>query len=785
MNFEGQNLFEESLRSGINLFLGAGFSILAKDQQGNFLPLGSTLCDELKIQFKIAGDFNLIQVASILEKTKRAEFYSFLNRRFSVAEIPSEYYCINSLNIKGIYTTNIDNLVHKIFEKSKTKYLNDVAIGGSTNNDNTAVDYSALHGSILYPDRPLIFDIISLSNTYSSSPRVWNYLSAAVEKLPTLFWGYSLSDSSVIQSLTSRNAIEKAQKEKWIIIRKEDLSNSEYFSALGFKIIVSSTKEFLEYLNATSWLKGAEFDSKKHSGNEYKDIEFYFSKNLVPKSPVGLVVRPIKDFFLGNPPIWTDIFSKQIFQTSHFSKIKDKIFAKKNSIIVIGAPVSGKTTILMHLAVNTNFEGIKLVFSNIELSKAQLLIKFLQDRPCLIFIDNFCDSVEAFNFLTKFKNIRVVGFDRSHNFGIISHLLDDEELEILNITKLSDLDIQGIYDSLPATLKKEVLKRETNTDYEKDSIFEFISRNVKSPTIKERYSNVLKDLMKKDIFLAEFLVLSSYVHYTRIPLSFEMALSYFSQRIESYDVILEMKNDLGDLLRDYSGELVIDNDQDYYYPRSVYTAETILDLTEPNLLKDVINNVLYNIPSAQICHYNIFKKKAYDKNIINKAFLDWQEGKEFYEEAFQSDFHNPYVLQQGALYLAQKKRYTEAFQWIDKAITMTNNKYFSIRNSHAIILFDANINSKENSEIRHQLDLSMSILEKCIYDDKRKSFHAIRYGEQSVQYNDRYFDSKSFEYLRNASTWLKEEHRRMSWNNEISSLLKKVDERLKLDSSNN
>jgi hypothetical protein len=295
---------------------------------------------------------------------------------------------------------------------------------------------------------------------------------------------------------------------------------------------------------------------------------------------------------------------------------------------------------------------------------------------------------------------------------------------------------------------------------------------------------VLKQLVEKDKFLAEFLVLSSYIHYTRIPLSFEMALSYFNDRIESYEVILEMKDDLGDLLKDYSGELVLDNDQDYYYPRSVYTAETILDLTNPDLLKEVISDVLYKIPSAQICHYNIFRKRAYDKNIISKAFHDWKEGKDFYEEVFESDFRNPYVLQQGALYLAQKRRYTEAFHWIDKAITMTNNKYFSIRNSHAIILFEANINSKEeNSEIRSQLDMSMSILEKCIYDDKRKSFHAIRYGEQSVQYNDRYFDSKSFEYLRNASRWLKEEHRRMSWNNEVFNLLKKVDERLQLSSS--
>ena len=133
------------------------------------------------------------------------------------------------------------------------------------------------------------------------------------------------------------------------------------------------------------------------------------------------------------------------------------------------------------------------------------------------------------------------------------------------------------------------------------------------------------------------------------------------------------------------------------------------------------------------------------------------------------------MLQQGALYLAQKKNFNDAFYWIDKAMTQTNNKYFSIRNSHAIILFDANINSKEdNSNIRQELDRSMLILEKCITNDKRKIFHAIRYAEQTLEYAKRYFDDKTKRYIDQAIDWLKSEKNQYSWNLEIPKLIQSL-----------
>lgn len=765
MKIQDENIFKSSLEQGFNLFIGAGFSLLAKDKIGRTLPTGSQLCEELKLTFNKKGPYDLVQIATILETTKRAEFHNYLKERFSTKEVPNEYKILLDLNIKNIYTTNIDDLLQKLYALSDTKYLNNISENGSSRDD-CAVDFSALHGSILNADKPLVFDVASIANTYTNSQRVWDYLSKAIEKYPTIFIGYSLNDNGVIKSLTSSNTFRNAQREKWIVVRKEDEELSEYYQSLGFKIIISDTKELLNYLTINK------IETKKKDKLNYDDIKWYFPKDIVPKNANDLRKRPINDFFLGYAPIWSDIFSNQIFKTSHFHKIKDKIFDSKN-LIVLGTPASGKSTLSMLVAANTEYDGIKLIFNTLDYQKAQLLTKRLDERKALIFIDNFCDSIESFNYLTRYKNIKLVGFERGHNYGIVSHLINEENYNILNITKLSDADIQGVYDSLPALIRKEVLKRETNGDYEKDSIFELITRNVKSPSLADRFKKALDELEVKAPELAEFLVLCSYFHSTKVPVSFEMAYSYFSDDVESYEVIFEMRDQLGDLLKDYCGDLVIDEDQDYYYPRSIYAADTILRQANPNLLKTVINKVLLNVPSVQICSYNIFRKYAYDKNLISKAFNNWREGMQFYEQAYINDFKNPYVLQQGALYLAGKKQYSEAFTWIDTAINQTNNKYFSIRNSHAIILFDANINSKEESSaIREELDRSMNILEKCITADKRKVFHATRYGDQAISYHTRYYDDKSLLYLKNARTWLREESRKVYYNDVLEVLLK-------------
>ena len=113
IKIENEHSLKEAFRSGVNLFVGAGFSIDAKNKKGDKLPLGKNLALELCEKFGKKASDNLPKISTLLEKTNRANFYKFLVEKFTVAEFPKYYYAINKLNLTGVYTTNIDNLISK------------------------------------------------------------------------------------------------------------------------------------------------------------------------------------------------------------------------------------------------------------------------------------------------------------------------------------------------------------------------------------------------------------------------------------------------------------------------------------------------------------------------------------------------------------------------------------------------------------------------------------------------------------------------------------------------
>lgn len=746
ISIENQNTLEHAFKTGVNLFLGAGFSVLAKDKLGRPLPVGQMLGDELSKRFNKSSIYSLPQLCTILESTAKKEYNDYLVSRFSVGEINPLYYNILRLNVKGIYTTNIDDLVHKIFNYEKCgKYLNSQYEEGATTDAN-GINFLALHGSVRSLPHRFVFDVNALANIFNDVPRIWSCLARELEIRPTVFIGYSFNDSSVIQTITSQQRFQNIRKDIWVVLRKEDQQYAEFYQSMGFKIIYADLVDFLEYIGSV--------ESDENLSDVDEERVKLLLPYLIPHSVQELQSqRPISEFYAGSSPKWSDILSNQPFRTHHHSVILNSIYDKKcHNVVIIGAPVSGKTTLLMQVARDAHDVGIKLFFDSLSEQRAQFIVKLIGNDRATLFIDNLYDSIDAIPHIDK-PNIQIVCADRSHNYSIISHLIDEDKFQVLNVTALNDYDLQGIYNALPDSIRSAYLKKETElATYGKDSIFEFVIRNVNTQNIKERYTEALRRLECDDRDLAEFLVLCAYAHSCHIPLSFEMAYDYFDGF--SYEDIFSLKGDANGIIKEY----IPDDEQhyenmDYYYPRSLYIAEVIIDACSSDLLKDVLTKFLSNIPSVRVCNYRTFHKYAFDKLTTLKAFENWEEGKLFYEEAFLYDHHNPYVLQQGALYLAQKKHYDDAFVWLDRALTMTDDKYFSIRNSHAIILFNANID-KNGKGVKSELDRSMAILEKCMNTDSRKRFHANIYGNQAIKYFNKYRDEKSREYLNQALIWL-------------------------------
>lgn len=771
MEIENKHTLVAAFKSGINIFVGAGFSLYAKDAKGRTLPKGDKLLEELKPLFTKGQTItDLPRFCSIAQREDRNKLTDYLTERFTVTEFDPCYLNLNLLNMKGAYTTNIDNLLPQIIQKSTDRYVHNQKTNGECT-DSKGVNYLPIHGNVEEPECGYIFDVSGLATIFNDSQKVMNYLTSALEKYPTLFIGYGMNDSSVIQAMVSNPSFNNIKKERWAVLYKPDEDTIEFYRSFDFKIIIAETKEFLDYLATL------DLGTKKESKSQ-KDKEQILSAYLVPRDDRNLPKRAIVDFFRGQPPFWTDILGNKIHKTSYYSAILDSVSNPHKHTIITGAPVSGKTTLAMQICQSALCEGYKLYFKELTLGRSEFIKKIIADDKALICVESFSDDIDAFLNLAELPHVQLVGIDRSHTFGSVEHKFSRNQYDVINVTEIPQSDLQSVFDTLPTDVKKGKFElAKNNKDPRKNTIFEFVLRNIKGQTIKQRYQRVIRDLEDENPDLAQFLLLSAYMSHCHVPLSMEVAYSFFYDL--SYTEVLNLSHNLQDFLAEHESSDMMDLDIEYYVPRSFHMAETILNSASQDFLRDVVEGVVNNVPTITICNYATFRRNAFDKELISRIYPRWQEGMAFFEKAFLYDNNNPYVLQQGALYLSSKHQYSKAFEWIDRAQNLTSDKYFSIRNSHAIIMFDANYNVM-TKDAEEQLDKSMAILVKCFNDDHRKIFHVITYANQALRYHARFNNEHSITYLRTAAEWLRTEKENAVWKYELKELEIKISNVLSL-----
>ena len=198
------------------------------------------------------------------------------------------------------------------------------------------------------------------------------------------------------------------------------------------------------------------------------------------------------------------------------------------------------------------------------------------------------------------------------------------------------------------------------------SLYEVIESNMNRPKLSERFRDVLNDLDAREAQLHDLLVMCCYVHACRTPVSFDMALAFMRGDILSYDELYEYFERLRTMVVGYLGNLV-DSEQDHFTPRSMLFSEAILQQVSSKAFKRVLVRFHSEVSPFRICRFDVFRRRAFDARFAEKAFLNWREGMEFYERQYQHD-RSPYLRQQGALYLAHKRKFLEAFEWIDEAV---------------------------------------------------------------------------------------------------------------------
>lgn len=120
MEFEKEALFKQLVsNSGMNLYLGAGFSTYAYNSENESLPLGDAINRRLIDVFSLdkARNFNLSKSCQKIKKDNKDALIRILKDTYTVKSYDERYAYLAEFPIKNIITLNIDNLVEKIMKK--------------------------------------------------------------------------------------------------------------------------------------------------------------------------------------------------------------------------------------------------------------------------------------------------------------------------------------------------------------------------------------------------------------------------------------------------------------------------------------------------------------------------------------------------------------------------------------------------------------------------------------------------------------------------------------------
>ncbi|WP_346920796.1 SIR2 family protein [Clostridium sp. UBA7339] len=735
IRIDNSSLFKQTLLNGINLFTGAGFSVLS-DKNIRKLPTAEELCIEICKKFKISEKYvgNLETLSSLVEARAAQQYQNFLRERFTVTNYNSKYDLLNRINLKSYITTNIDNIIHCVMDNSKRYYLNSVMYYGASKRNPSQLEYIPLHGEVKNINSKLYFGKFDLAMVELNNRDLFEIMFAKLKETPTLFWGYGFHDSGVVKVIS--RIIKEKKQDIWIQCMDGD-DNIELFKELGCNIIIGDTDELFDWIK-----KELEEDIKV-------DYEYSIEAELKKQYGIPTINKvesvPVSEFYINSKTHWYNIISDQAFETKWISNIYNECIENKN-VIVVGMQFSGKTTTSMQLALKVASK-VKLYVTDLTPEKSQNIINRLRGKQAVIFVDNCAEDMIAFALLGKCANIRIIGFTEEHSFESAKHLLEEVDYKRIDLDEITVSDAQSIYEKIPASIRNEKFLYKKSEE-EKFSMLEMMSLNVKNIITEEKIKSILLNINTKFKEGFNIVALTSYLTVNKSVLSTDILISYLG--VSDYNQIREIISRINNSLSTVDIELENDeNDQDYYSLRSslfAYYVNKILIKDFRNEYGNIIKDFIFKVPPFKIYKNYVFKRTAYDAELFYKLYGN--SANDIYKRIYSYD-DSAYTLQQWALYRSKMKNFKEAFADIDKAMNLQKNN-FSIKNTRAIILFEANKDLKTGIAINGMCE-AMEILEDCYKSDKRKIYHAQKYAEFAIHL---YENFKRYDYINQALKWI-------------------------------
>lgn len=615
-------LLRADLARSINLFVGAGFSTLAKNHNGKNLPVGNALKDQIVENFGLQSykSLDLPSLYAVLLSDRRQQLRDFLEETFVVDQYDDSYDILRHLSIDYLYSTNIDDLPFHIFDSrygDSGRVLHDVYLFGAPRHPSEVVQFIPLHGCVRHEDDDFVFTSGQMSAAFASDRETWYVFQRELQARPTLFVGYGLRDAGVLQALHDAGA---NQNNRWILLREEDDGAVAFYQSLGFHILIGETSDLLSYIQTEKLGAEAAFGAPR--------------ANHVGQVPAVTAVaqRPIKSFFLGAEPEWSDAYSPQVHQRRINSAVKNSLHSGKH-VAIVGLPLSGKTTVLKQVAAEIVADRPVIYYDRITEPQAEQIIAEHADVDYdpLVFVDNLIDSREAIDKLVKEAGAQIICAEQSLYFDSAHIKSLSGKLDVHSSSEVSAQDLQSIIDSIPVEVRRW---NPDNIDLiEFDSgehgLFESFRRHVLDEGLTDRFRAKLIEFEKRDPEAFDVYLMACYIAACRTVVSFDMIYMFIDRRGKDYGYVYEVIKRIDSFLSEV--ELAGDAHQDYFSVRSGALAKIAVRECNPKSFGRVFDRFHAAVPERVVVDYPVFRRYAYDNDFARKAYPRVNDGKKFYE----------------------------------------------------------------------------------------------------------------------------------------------------------
>lgn len=410
-------------RNQVVLFLGAGFSMGAKNKIGESFPSGWLLGEKLWQFLNLEGSYDstplpVLYEAFLSEGIKRNIKTDFLENNLLSGEIPELFDKITVPHWYKIYTLNIDDVVQKVYSRNSRRLRELVFPLDEFKERDQSLEETHivhLHGKLPCKPEDVVFSSkqyarAGLKNQPLYSQFVYDYATH-----PTIFIGTDLDEPVFERYIESREGLQgfREHRPKSFIVTPKISSVKAKILKNQYNIhhIEATTEDFLNWINSISdQLPSKQEILKRTFPNllnilDYADIAgvskksiYAFSESFkrVPKEYVLKQVR--SGYLLGANPSWNDIFSNLDIPRTISSEIYKNIFQlstkshenpKQKIISILGTAGSGKSTILKRIGLRLSQNGITVFISESDyLPKTSEIVDVLlsiKERVVLMF----------------------------------------------------------------------------------------------------------------------------------------------------------------------------------------------------------------------------------------------------------------------------------------------------------------------------------------------------------------------------------------------------------------